>query len=79
MFFRVLGLALIINEVAGRGQADWHVLVAGFGAFFMPDWLRGKSSPFVRAVLKTWTDSASSKAADVAEELEKVSDEQDGA
>lgn len=54
VFFRMLGLALIANEVLGRGGADWHVLVAGFGAFFMPDWLRGRSSPLVRAMLKAW-------------------------
>jgi hypothetical protein len=54
LFFRALGVALIANEVLSRGQADWHVLVAGFGAFFMPDWLRGRSSPLVRAALKAW-------------------------
>lgn len=54
LFFRILGVAMIANEVVGRGQADWHIVVAGFGAFFMPDWLRGKSSPFVRAILTAW-------------------------
>jgi hypothetical protein len=62
LFFRALGLGLIANEVLGPGQADWHVLAAGFGAFFMPDWLRGRSSPFVRALLKTWVQQRGGRA-----------------
>lgn len=44
IFFRLLGVALIAGEVVPRPPADWHVLVAGFGMFFMPDALRGRNS-----------------------------------
>lgn len=82
IFFRLLGLALIANEVMGKGAADWHVLVAGFGAFFMPDWLRGRSSPVARAAIRAWVDGASSKLEDVRGSLDEldrdVSGGQDG-
>lgn len=42
--FRSAGALVIFNEVRIEPVADWHVLVAGFALFFMPDALRGKSS-----------------------------------
>lgn len=69
VFFRALGVGLIANEVLSKGTADWHVLVAGFWAFFMPDALRGKSSPVVRAAMRAIVDKTSSKLDDVSEGL----------
>lgn len=42
--FRSMGVLLLANEVVPDHPADWHVLVAGFAMFFMPDALRGRSS-----------------------------------
>lgn len=47
--FRSMGALLIVNEVKFENTADWHVLIAGFAMFFMPDALRGKSSLFFQA------------------------------
>lgn len=44
VLFRSAGVALIAWEVVPEAAADWHVLVAGFACFFMPDALRGRSS-----------------------------------
>lgn len=42
--FRSAGGLVIFNEVRVEPVADWHVLVAGFALFFMPDAVRGRSS-----------------------------------
>ncbi len=44
LFFRLLALAILANEIGPKQAADWHVLVAGFGMFFMPDAIRGRNS-----------------------------------
>ena len=44
IIFRCAAAFVIFNEVRLEPAADWHVLVAGFALFFMPDALRGKSS-----------------------------------
>jgi hypothetical protein len=44
LFWRAMGMAMLTHEYALTPAAEWPLVVGGFCAFFMPDWLRGTNS-----------------------------------
>lgn len=50
LFFRTLGVGLIVHEVQPKDPADWKVVAAGICMFFMPDALRGQDSGVLKLI-----------------------------
>ena len=44
IFFRAIGLGLVIHETILTEHSEWELLVAGLCMFLMPDALNGKDS-----------------------------------
>lgn len=61
VFFRAIGVGLLYHETVIVEDADKWLIAAGISMFFMPDWIKGKDSPILRAVIAVFTRNAAPK------------------
>lgn len=58
LFFRAIGVGVLYHETATVENSDKWLIAAGISMFFMPDWVRGKDSPVLRALTAGFTRGA---------------------
>ena len=59
VFFRSLGVGILVHETVLTPQSEWSVIMAGVMMFFMPEAVRGRNSlgaSVLRKALTKWLD-----------------------